>query len=70
METIVTKPQNSSITPKPATRRVKPTDPSADDMSLSQLRIKEAAYYKALERGFASGHELDDWLAAEKEENQ
>ncbi|HBV21524.1 MAG TPA: hypothetical protein DEF07_07380 [Nitrosomonas sp.] len=34
------------------------------------MRIKEAAYYKALVRGFTPGHELDDWLAAEKEENQ
>ncbi|MEO7774167.1 MAG: DUF2934 domain-containing protein [Steroidobacteraceae bacterium] len=29
--------------------------------------IAEAAYFKALHRGFASGHELEDWLAAESE---
>ena len=29
--------------------------------------IAEAAYYKAEERGFAPGHELDDWVAAESE---
>jgi hypothetical protein len=29
--------------------------------------IAEAAYFMAMHRGFASGHELEDWLAAEKE---
>ncbi len=27
--------------------------------------IGEAAYYRSKKRGFAPGHELDDWLAAE-----
>ncbi len=31
-------------------------------------RVAEAAYYKAKARGFESGHELEDWLAAEAEE--
>ena len=30
-------------------------------------RIAEAAYYRAQRRGFAPGHELDDWVAAEAE---
>lgn len=29
--------------------------------------IAEAAYYLAERRGFAPGHELDDWLQAETE---
>jgi len=29
--------------------------------------IAEAAYFRAEERGFALGKELDDWLAAESE---
>jgi hypothetical protein len=29
--------------------------------------IAEAAYYRAEQRGFAPGSELDDWLAAEIE---
>ena len=29
--------------------------------------ITEAAYYRAQRRGFAPGHEFDDWLAAEIE---
>ena len=29
-------------------------------------RVQVAAYYLAERRGFAPGHELDDWLAAEE----
>jgi len=29
--------------------------------------IAEAAYYRAEHRGFAPGHELEDWLAAQEE---
>ncbi len=32
-------------------------------------RIAELAYYKAEQRGFEPGHEMDDWLAAERELN-
>ncbi|HTT06463.1 MAG TPA: DUF2934 domain-containing protein [Steroidobacteraceae bacterium] len=28
-------------------------------------KIAETAYFRALRRGFAPGHELDDWLTAE-----
>lgn len=31
------------------------------------LLIAEAAYYRAERRGFAPGHELEDWLDAETE---
>jgi hypothetical protein len=33
-----------------------------------QRRIALTAYLRAERRGFAPGHELDDWLEAEKEE--
>jgi hypothetical protein len=46
---------------KPATRA---TDPSADER---RRRVALAAYYRAERRGFAPGHELEDWLAAEAE---
>jgi hypothetical protein len=29
--------------------------------------IAQAAYYRALKRNFAPGHELEDWLEAESE---
>lgn len=38
-------------------------------LSLEQreVMIREAAYYHYAQRGFAPGHDLDDWLAAEAE---
>jgi hypothetical protein len=30
-------------------------------------KIAAAAYYRAMQRGFEPGHELEDWLAAEAE---
>jgi hypothetical protein len=32
-----------------------------------RARIEEAAYYRAQQRGFSPGFELDDWIAAESE---
>ena len=32
-----------------------------------QNRIAEAAYYRSLRRGCGGDHQLDDWLAAERE---
>lgn len=37
------------------------------DPARRHARIAEAAYYRAERRGFAPGHELDDWLQAEAE---
>ena len=37
------------------------------DRATKQSMIAEAAYYCAEKRGFAPGHDLDDWLAAEVE---
>lgn len=32
-----------------------------------EVMIRDAAYYHYAKRGYAPGHELDDWLAAEAE---
>lgn len=32
-----------------------------------QRMVAEAAYYRALERGFQGGDPVDDWIQAEKE---
>jgi DUF2934 family protein len=32
-----------------------------------QRMIEEAAYYRAQQRGFAPGNEVEDWIAAETE---
>jgi hypothetical protein len=35
-----------------------------------QRMIRDAAYYHYAERGFADGHDVEDWLAAEAEVNE
>ena len=37
----------------------------AIDPEARELMIAEAAYYCAGKRGFAPGHEIEDWLKAE-----
>jgi len=32
-----------------------------------QMRISKVAYYMAQQRGFAPGHDWEDWFAAERE---
>jgi len=41
------------------------SNPSASNKTAEQIAI--AAYLKAQARGFEPGHELEDWLAAEAE---
>ena len=40
---------------------------STNDLPDRDATISELAYYKAENRGFHPGHDLDDWLAAEQE---
>lgn len=40
---------------------------AASRAALRQAMIADAAYFRAEKRGFAPGHELEDWLAAEME---
>ena len=40
------------------------------DVERLRTAIAEAAYYRAERRGFAPGHEMSDWLEAEKEIRQ
>jgi hypothetical protein len=44
---------------------VQPTRPPAIADDQLRQRIAEAAYYRAQQRGFSPGYELEDWLAAE-----
>src|ERR1044071_9844671 len=39
----------------------------AVDAPAREQRIAVCAYLRAVERGFTPGHELEDWLAAERE---
>jgi len=38
-----------------------------DEAERRRTLIAESAYFRARQRGFAPGHELADWLAAEAE---
>jgi hypothetical protein len=53
----------------PATRSSPFAAGARAEISATEIRqlIEQAAYYKAEARGFAPGHELDDWIAAEAE---
>jgi hypothetical protein len=48
--------------------QAQPQQPEQSRPELSrddQERIREAAYYRAQQRGFSPGYEIEDWLAAE-----
>ena len=58
--------------PKPAPRTEKRPafeNTARADISPEELRklISEAAYFRAKQRGFEPGHELEDWIQAEAE---
>jgi len=49
------------------TNRAGNDDPPPVSTDDRHRQIAEAAYYRALARGFAPGQEQEDWLAAEAE---
>jgi hypothetical protein len=55
------KPDSKAATPMAANLRV---NVSPDE---TKRLIAEAAYYRAKQRGFAPGRELEDWIEAESE---
>jgi len=56
--------------PRPSAR-VRPSPPEPSRLALTpegrRAMISEGAYLRAERRGFAPGHETEDWLAAEAE---
>ncbi len=44
-----------------------PAQDGSTDTAVREQRVREAAYRRAERRGFKPGHELEDWLAAERE---
>ena len=58
----------TSIKPTPATNT-----PLADDFGSTEYlsdyaeAVAQIAFYKAEDRGFEAGHDVDDWLEAERE---
>jgi hypothetical protein len=73
------KPERNAGAPRKPTaeERSAALDSSAQDSNLREhpeespeevrKRIEEAAYYRAKQRGFEPGRELDDWIQAESE---
>ena len=57
---VASQPAKSTPTPRTQARA------NASDEELKRL-IAEAAYYRAQERGFKPGYELEDWVQAEAE---
>jgi hypothetical protein len=51
-------------TPKPDVKAAAPRNTAAEEV---RRQIEEAAYYRAKQRGFQPGHELEDWVQAESE---
>ena len=43
---------------------------TGEDAVHRQEMIAQAAYFRSQRRGFQSGHEIEDWLAAEEEVNR
>jgi len=65
---MTTAPSKTRSTRKPALPI--PADSATGDVSLPcqdrQAMITQTAFFIAESRGFAPGHELDDWLLAER----
>lgn len=53
--------------PKNSTPRAKKSAAPGVNMEMRLHMIREAAYYRALHRGFGGGAETEDWCAAERE---
>jgi DUF2934 family protein len=49
---------------RPRAAKPQPRTGQAEDVN---KLIAQEAYYRAQQRGFEPGHELEDWIAAEKE---
>jgi hypothetical protein len=64
------KDQRVNVAGVERTKRMKPpirfVEPPVDAKSRQAL-IAELAYFRALNRSFEPGHEVEDWLAAEEE---
>ena len=62
----------SALRPAGSTRALADSRPASSSLVAPswadrQLRISQAAYYKAQRRDFAPGHDWEDWFAAERE---
>lgn len=56
-----------SLKLKNGKRRTLKEKPSREDSQRLLQRIQESAYFRAEQRDFSPGFELEDWLSAERE---
>src|SRR5690242_6822635 len=59
--------RKTEVPPPPSTAETEASAPAFVDPQQRATLIARAAYFRAMERGFAPGNELADWLAAEAE---
>jgi hypothetical protein len=59
--------RRAAATVPPAEPSATATQPNFVDPQQRAMLIARAAYYRAMDRGFAPGNEVADWLAAEAE---
>jgi hypothetical protein len=68
MDTVAKNPtKNSSASGTAFTNSAPYSPPALSALEQRRQHIEEAAYFKAQSRGFAPGHEMQDWLEAEAE---
>jgi hypothetical protein len=60
-------PRAARTTSRSTPRKPHSVPPALIDQDLRRSMIAQAAYFRAERRGFAPGHEVEDWLAAEQE---
>ena len=61
------KPDSKGVAPRAASMPMGGTAHSGAGSEETRRKIAEAAYFRAKERGFEPGHELEDWVEAESE---
>jgi hypothetical protein len=70
----VSRESTPTTTRQPVATEGSPGAPTADKTywtdEMRQEEISRRAYYRAEQRGFSPGYEMEDWLAAEKEVNE
>jgi hypothetical protein len=59
--------KNTSVTTTGKTAVADAAPAASIEPDAMHRMIETAAYYQAEKRGFAAGHEQDDWLIAEQE---
>src|SRR5512139_3803529 len=60
-------PRRTRIPANPESKPADVTWRGAFSLEQREAMIREAAYYHFAKRGYAPGHDLEDWLAAEAE---